>query len=358
MSRRDSQRKLDEEVSAYQQRIRELKTRRNSYADISVLPQELLIDIFLRVQARPFSKAGTRSPTFVDIDGMQPSAHLSYGHTTYTSNQDYTNLMLERSKSANLHIFLYARTSTVKTTSIFNHVGRIQTLDMASTTGPVADVCERLITSSHTLSRLESLDVAWSGKGFQWTFPSILIRQSSSLRSLHLSGLTFDWQIHDQLNLTSLRMQRVNLTKRISDKTLLDTLGQMTRLQHLSFDLHRLLLPHDAPRSQASRITLPHLRTLDVADNNSEHHIPDFLSHLVLPKLHNLMINALTAPRGSYPLHTVATIATILENGDFRVTRNPSVSSGLMLIYAPPDGVFVGIRLPQSTNRDDQVLFT
>lgn len=47
---KDFQSKIDEELTAYEQRIRELKTRRNAYADVSMLPQELLVDIFFLVQ--------------------------------------------------------------------------------------------------------------------------------------------------------------------------------------------------------------------------------------------------------------------------------------------------------------------
>jgi hypothetical protein len=63
------------------------------------------------------------------------------------------------------------------------------------------------------------------------------------------------------LNLTSLQLTYdVGLAKKISGKTLLDTLKQMPRLQGLTFRLVGLL-PSDAPREQVDKIVLSHLQS-------------------------------------------------------------------------------------------------
>ncbi|KAF5325029.1 hypothetical protein D9619_010092 [Psilocybe cf. subviscida] len=355
MSRKSLQREIDEEVSAYQKRIRELNTRRNTYADISMLPQDLLADIFLLVQANSQLK-NWHQITHVSQQwrGTAISTPILWTEPP-TRHHDYTILMLERSKTANLNIFLGSQISTATLSSILSQIGRVQTLKISLTTRALIDVCGRLIASGHMLSeRLEALDIEhssqWHGTTVDWTFLSALIRQSSSLRSIRLSLVTFDWQMLAPSNLASLHLIQIGLIEKISGKTLLDTLGKMPCLQHLAFDLDDLLLPQDPPYTrEADKIALLHLQSLDATDYKRPH-IPYLLSHLLLPKLNSLKIATFRVRDGQgYSSDSLAAITATIANGDFRVSGGLLVERNHLRISAFGE-VFVDIRLPRATN--------
>ncbi|KAF5325339.1 hypothetical protein D9619_010087 [Psilocybe cf. subviscida] len=356
-SRRALQREIDEEVSNYEQRIRELKTRRNAYADISTLPQELLVDIFLLVQVGSFLKDCHRI------------THVCrhWRHTAISTpilwtrppprHHDYTNLMLERSKPANLNIVLLFQVSAATLSSLSSHIGRIQALKIFYSTDRLTDVCNRLIASGNVFSRLESLDIgrpAQLRNTVDWTLPGAFIHRASSLRSLRLSRVAFDWQMLSPLNLVSLRLMHIRLIKKISIKTLLDTLRRMPRLQHLVFTLADLL-PHDIPPNQASRIALPHLQSLNLTDCNSPH-IPYLLSHLLLPRLNSLLIDVSRARDGEgYSSNYFTTITTTITTGAFQVSGKLMIQPGHIQCISGLNEVFVKIWLPRATNHDHDV---
>ncbi|KAF5325171.1 hypothetical protein D9619_010078 [Psilocybe cf. subviscida] len=363
MRRRDLQ-IIDEEVSTHHQRIRELNTRRNTYAEISILPQELLVDIFLLVQ--------NNSP----LEDWHQIAHVCrhWRHTAVntailwteppTRHPDYTDLMLYRSKRANLNIVLGSEIPTATITSILSHIGRIQTLQMALSMEELTDVCKRFIVSGHMLLQLESLnirclDLSGFGVTTKWRFTSILIRQSSSLRSLCLTRVAFDWQMLAPFDLVSLHLIDIGLVDKISTKTLLDTFRQMPLLQHLSLSLADLLRPGDVPAIQASKVALPCLESLNVIECKSLH-IPYLLSHLLLPRLNRLQIDA--SARGEnegYYSNTLATIMTTIKNGDFRVGGRLFVERRHISIAALGcDRIFVTIWLPKASNTYHEIQCT
>ncbi|KAF5325340.1 hypothetical protein D9619_010086 [Psilocybe cf. subviscida] len=362
MSCKELQRKIDEEVSAYQKRIRELNTHRNTYADISMLPQELLVDIFLLVQSNSPLK-NWHQITHVCQRWRDTAVSTPILWTKPpTRHHNYTILMLERSKTANLNIFLESQISTATLSSILSHIGRVHTLKMSLTTRALIDVCGRLIASGHMLSHLEGLDIKhssqWHSTTVDWTFLSILIRQSSSLRSIRLSLVTFDWQMLAPSNLASLHLIQIGLVEKISGKTLLDTLGKMPCLQHLALDLDDLLLPQNPPYTgEVDKIALLHLRSLDIIDYKRPH-IPYLLSHLLLPKLNSFKIATFRVRDGQgYSSDSLAAITTTIANGDFRVSGALLVERNHLRISAFGE-VFVDIRLPRATNGEYEIRCT
>jgi hypothetical protein len=101
MSSKEYQRKIDEEVSTYQECIRELHARRNAYADISTLPQELLVDIFLLVRDNRAFKHWHRIPHVCQHWRQTAVSTPFLWIELPTRHEINTTLMLERSKTAN-----------------------------------------------------------------------------------------------------------------------------------------------------------------------------------------------------------------------------------------------------------------
>ncbi|KAF5325341.1 hypothetical protein D9619_010085 [Psilocybe cf. subviscida] len=357
ISHKDYQSKMNDEASSYEQRIRELKTRRNAHADVSSLPLELLVDIFLLVQKNTPLKDWHRI-TQVCRHWRDTAINTPILWTKPpVRHQDYTSLMLERSKTSNLYIFLASLVSTATLVSLSGHIGRIQTLTAFLPVEQLAELCDRFIASGHIFSQLESLDVDQSGwQAVDWILPSTLIRQASSLRSVQLSRVGFDWQMLAPLNLTSLRLNNIRLTEQISSRTLLDTLGQMPRLRHLAFDLKDLLL-RSAPTRPASKFALSQLESLDVEDC-SPPHIPFLISHLVLPRLNCLKIEMIGVQVvEAYSSNTLATITTTIANGNFCVSGSLSVQCGRIRISDSNES-FVDIRLPGAYVDDHVIGYT
>lgn len=357
MRRRDMQIEIDKELSIYEQRILELKMRRNTYTDISTLPSELLVGIFLLVQASRPLKEWHRI-THVCRHWRDTAINTPILWTKPpTRNEHYTSLMLERSKIASLNILLDSQVSTSAVTSISGHIGRIQTLEMVLRTDQLTNTWDRLGASSQVFSRLESLDIErpwWRHNTTNWTLPSTIIERTTLIHSLHLKRITFDWQILAALNLTSLQLTDVRLTEQVSSEKLLQTLRQMPRLHHLALNLVDLLFPIDVPTMQFTIVPLLFLQSLDVSDYNHRH-IPFLLSHLSLPRLNNLSIHSRTAhDNESYFSNALTTIATILTNGNFQVSGSLYIERSYIRISAP-NKILVSITLPQVSNTDHEI---
>lgn len=341
--------------------MQELKTGGHTHADISKLPPELLVSIFLLVQANSPLKDWHRithvcaywrdTALGSPILWTKPPAH----------NQNYTHLMLERSKTANLDIVLARSVSTATITSISSHIGRIQVLKMDLSADQLNDVWNHFSTSGQIFSQLKSLDIDRPINDFRsfsvdLLLPSAVFQLPSSLDTIHLRAVTIDWKMIAPLNLTSLCLGDVGITDKISIQTLLDTLRQMPRLRDLALPL-TTLLPNDVPTIQATKVALPCLHSLYMTDNNPRH-IMFLLSHFTLPMLNSLKTYSLQGHgHESYSFDDLTTIVTTIANGKFPVGGSLHIEPGY-ISNAIINKIFFATSLPRVRDENDIIRST
>ncbi len=121
---------LEQRSLLLQEEIRQLKTQRNAHAPISKLPDEVLLEIFMVMMA------------LFSFEAWHEVAHVCHRWRNVAvgapmlwinppmGHHHLTTLMLERSKEANLTIYLDANTSTQTAQAVFNCIRRIESLEL------------------------------------------------------------------------------------------------------------------------------------------------------------------------------------------------------------------------------------
>ncbi|KAF5325436.1 hypothetical protein D9619_010113 [Psilocybe cf. subviscida] len=320
MSLSDAQRSIDEQIAQYEQRILELKTRRNTYAHISRLPQELLLSIFEELTVPIHVKWWHRithvcrlwhwiaigAPTLWTL----PPTHL----------ENYTLLMLDRSRTAPLMVALDKRTSELTTAAIFDHLRRIQVLQIRQSTEQLTRTQEILLASTEVpaldLLGLEVVDMDSpydrpSSETF--TLSSTSFCRSSTLRRLDLTYVAIDWNIFPLPNLTFLSL-RMPSSMTTSLEQILTALTGMSSLESLFLELEFNMVEDTAT---PGIVCLHCLRTLGLPVFDASQ-LRRLLSHLYLPLLTSFGadINPEAANIDDY-MGALTQISSTVYEGDF-----------------------------------------
>jgi hypothetical protein len=160
MDPEEAQRLIDEETL-------DLNTRRNTYARISRLPNEVLIEIFATLR--------------VADDEVQLWHHVAYvcrhwrrvaqeSATLWTSPptdlQEYTLLMLERSRTSPLEIEMRSNTFKATWAAILSNIGRIKSLNTSQSRSALNHCQRTLLALAREAPLLKPLVIV------QWTWPS------------------------------------------------------------------------------------------------------------------------------------------------------------------------------------------
>ncbi|KDQ65015.1 hypothetical protein JAAARDRAFT_28678 [Jaapia argillacea MUCL 33604] len=280
--------------------VRALKSRRNSYAAIARLPNEILTDIFhilasQPIQISPFDPV--RSPLWVVVSHVchrwrvvALSSPTLWGHIL-TPFPEWVPEMLARSKQTPIVFEVDRRFPGVAALdAIRPHFARIRALKLVC---PQRDLTRFFQSLSHTSAPLlESLSVESPQLGE--SFENLFLLDAPRLRSISLTTCLVKWdsQIFRSGNLLHLALCFVPNVRAVPTMLqMLDTLECMPRLQSLTLEN---IVPILQPGPQGlpphhRQVALLHLWSLRIrtADCLTS---ANFINQLVIPRSSSLSL--------------------------------------------------------------------
>ncbi|KAF5325570.1 hypothetical protein D9619_009995 [Psilocybe cf. subviscida] len=301
----------------------EVKARWNTYAPISQLPKEILVEIFMIVKDSPHC-------SFEDLHRLaQICGHWrgvaintpALWTDLPTGRHDYTLLMLDRSKTAPLAVYLLKDIPAATINAVLNHIERIRTMTLDLPAGSLNDA-QSFLSGSRRRKALQLEELAITShyhplENSRFTFSLDTFLLTSTLRQLCFSGIRFDWGVLSTLpNLTHLIFDRASVTASISGKHFVAALQQMSNLETLQMSLDRIGLYNYSPTTSPEFIHLPCLTTVLVTTTNKPDLLGHFLSHTKFPRLRHLRIECHF--RLLYDFSSIIqAAATTMDNGCF-----------------------------------------
>lgn len=315
-----AQAKIDEEIHSLEllvrRQLRELKTRRNSLARISRLPDEVLMEIFLRVK-------NMNNPLCRRLQSWHWIAHICARWRSValaaaclwtdppTEQHLYTLLMLQRSQLSPLYIEMNHGTSKDTCTAVFSHIQRISSLVLRS--NPEHLQCFHAVLTSTTTAASLLKDLAISD--FTTSIrPQLSLPEARknlpALKSLTLANVRFNWQMFPLPSLTSLTLLTTCETFNVSWQRFAVTMNRMKRLRTLTLAFNSLRL--QSPQHIA--LSLRHLTNLTL-NQVWPSEIGYLFSCASFPRLQHLYISI--PLEGENSLEFISSIWTLLEHGNF-----------------------------------------
>lgn len=345
---------LDQQASFYEHQLLALRYHRNTYAPISILPDEVLVEIFtLLSNARRFPKSWhqvthvCRHWRLVALD----AAHL--WTTPSTSLHAYTMLYLERSRAGALDILIDDKTSESVLVPVLNEMQRVRSLVLRSRSTTFMDYVQELAQSlGHEASSLKVMDISkmiwvdWDDSVF--TLPASTFGSASQLCTLKLSLINFEWQMLPLPNLTTLSLRSMKMSSDLSWKEFLQTLAEMPLLKVIDVSFRELRL--HTPASLVKPIRLAHLYQL-IITGATHVEMSYFLARMVLPRVRLAQINCShgdPAPDDDYTT-IIHALSSLITNGRFPVFDHINISHDEFMIMGQSDITFE-FRYPGSEN--------
>ncbi|KAF5310140.1 hypothetical protein D9619_010574 [Psilocybe cf. subviscida] len=310
----EAQRLIDEEIFVL--------TRRNTYARISRLPNEVLVEIFTILRddgSVRFNLQAWHHITHICQHWRRVCLESAILWTTPpTHRHDYTLLMLERSRTSPLEIVLFRATSAATCTAVLSHISRIKSLIIEQSHAALQHFQRTLSALKEEAPLLETLQIAQ-------TFPSSsdvfrlstsLLRQFPSLKTLCLSLIDFDWTIFPIYSLTSLTCICLRLSRNPSWTQFYDALRKMPSLGELSVEFDDLQLI--SPPRHVEPLQLPLLHTLELAASRASV-TWSFLSNSSFPRLRDAYLECSFSESFDLDdyLTTVGAVLSLIANGNF-----------------------------------------
>ncbi|KAF5330508.1 hypothetical protein D9619_005214 [Psilocybe cf. subviscida] len=316
-----------------QNRIQELCTWWNTYAPISKLPDEVLLEIFALTQRLFPDEQWYREVTHVCRHWRYTAINAS---TLWTdpplSQHHFAMLMLERSKSADLNIYIGSNTAITTIKPVLNCIGRIKDLTIILGIELMGSVLSLLVEGDQQASRLRKLtlecesDEPWDARPM-FGLSATVFCQFRLLRELNIYNTIFDWNVLPLPNLVDLDLRQITFPARMPIHQLLDTLRQMPHLENLAIPLSQssLLPPSTTEMHANAQVTLSRLTRLTMVDSHTyTDYIGWFLSKMTLPRLCFLWMNwepplSRIAPNNYHSVspQTIQVIASSVRGGEF-----------------------------------------
>ncbi|KAF5330509.1 hypothetical protein D9619_005215 [Psilocybe cf. subviscida] len=316
-----------------QKHIQELKTRRNTYAPISKLPDEVLLEIFAFAQKLYPQDRWYREVTHVCRRWRYTAIDAP---TLWTnpplSHHRFAMLMLERSKSADLTAFIGTTTTIATIEHVIDCIGRIKDLRITLDIEVLDSLLSLLEKGDQKASHLRRFGLeCWSDEPWDaqpmFGLSATVFCKFQLLRELQIYNIIFDWNVLPLPNLVDLRLVKTTFPTRISIQQLLDTLRQMPHLEHLTIPLSQSLLlpPSTTEMRSVAQVTLSRLGWLMMGDSHMyTDYIGWFLSKMTLPRLRYLLMDGEPPLSGITPTNyhsvspqTIQGIASSVMGGDF-----------------------------------------
>lgn len=266
-----------------------LKTRRNTYARISRLPNELFVGIFTILQGNDYDDVNIREwhhVTHVCRHWRRVALEAAILWTKPpTDLHDYTLAMLERSRTSPLQIDMSLTTSKATCTAILDHIGRVESLIIEQSQPGLQHFQRSLLGLAQEASFLKTLEITQDlgslGAAFRLSTP--VIHQLPSLKTLWLANINFDWMMFPLHNLTTLSLVCLELSKNPSWTQFYNALRHMPFLEDLGFRFDDIQLT-SPPHHAVEPLELPLLHTLVINESRASV-TSSFLSNTSLPRL-------------------------------------------------------------------------
>lgn len=323
----DARRPITEELLEHEGHSYRLKTEWNTYAPISKIPDEILIEILEAAR-----KLLIYSAWYQLLGVCSHWRNVAVGKLTWwqrppTHKHGLTLVMLQRTKNAVVDVEITNRTSLTTVVDLCNHIGRFRVLDIQQSEAPsLRRTLECLLDSHQEFSRLEALSIWPQISGTEsLVIPAIPFHQSRTVHTIQFININFDWNMFPCPNLTALILLNNHHTRQIPADHLLLILSQMPNLKNIQLDVDPILL-RDIPVSSNSVVRLPLLLRLElraVPVSLAQY----LLSHLRLPSLKVIAISFLQSPERAYNNHSgiEQAVSSIIRNGKSGLLNRLSV---------------------------------
>ncbi|TFY64321.1 hypothetical protein EVJ58_g2690 [Rhodofomes roseus] len=320
---------IEAEIARYSNYLIDLRTRLNTFASISVLPPEVLSEVFMHTAG-----AGGRSTAQSDRWGIYMESltrpyswirvsHVCrhwravalncpalWGNLTVTKQREWMEEVLGRSKKAPLYVSVdismslpmglsatfYPRVNSPQEdslASILSHTARIRSLSLGSK-GPLSERILRLLDGPAPL--LETLTMRFETGSHicnneQDHIHKLLHPETSRLRQLHLHSVLLQWNNTSLPQLTHLTVtcKPHQVTVQVHVEAFLRAIEQMSVLEELVVQ-SALTAPIDQGEVPTNLVqaSLPRLRYLRVLENTRN--TISLLSHMTTPSLARLFV--------------------------------------------------------------------
>lgn len=309
-----------------QEQILELKIRRNTYATISKIPDDVLLEVFAFTQITYPESEWYREVTHV----CRHWRYIAIEAATLWTNpplqqHDFAMLMLERSKLANLTIRIEHGLPNKTMKEVLGCINRVETLEIRLEMNLLNTTYSQMMTCGQQASRLRNFILHCLSDNTRWDseelFVSSIFCKLHFLRQLSFTNIIFDWNILPLRNLVSLKFISTSLRTLVSMQKLLDTLRQMPHLESLQLPIHRSLFlspPSTTATSSAIQVMLPCLNHLDL-NGSHQGHLEWLLPRLMLPRLRRMLVSLSWRDRnsGDGSLLIAHAMSSLVTNGDF-----------------------------------------
>ncbi|KAF5325419.1 hypothetical protein D9619_010025 [Psilocybe cf. subviscida] len=297
----EARRLVDEEIASLTARmqpaIRLPNTQQNEpHASVSKLPDDILQLIFLILR----DSSGRHLRDWLRVThtcrywwGVAIGSPLLWTHVYSETPPAFTQLMLERSRSAPLEVVLMRGEHSIRAlTIILQEIERIRTLELHLDPPDFMDTVYDIVASfgrGREASSLESLIINISSRWSPVKTITDVFRPTRLLRRLTLSGGYYRWDMFPLPNLTRLCLDGRSLGE-VSGAQFMEILRQMQKLEVLSMHWYGMRMSQFPPIPRPKPIYLPCLQKLQIRDGHQVH-LESFLSLLRHPKLHQLEVN-------------------------------------------------------------------
>ncbi|KAH9936655.1 uncharacterized protein B0H18DRAFT_1206903 [Fomitopsis serialis] len=283
---------IEDEIARYLNHVFDLRSRLNTFAPISVLPPEVLSEVFMRT-AGPYASLSwsTRPYGWIRIShvcrhwrNVALGCPALWGKLAVTTQHEWTEELLERSKKAPLYVTIDLRTSPSMSSRIspkeeslalvLSHMSRVRSLSI-TTTGmrPLTEKTLQLLDGPAPC--LESLtvrceDVMHTSLGEHAHIHHLLLHpETVRLRHLELHAVSLHWHKTSLPHLTHLTISNKPRQARIhvAPETMLAAIAQMCRLEALVIE-SAMTVPADYNQvpMASTQASLPNLWSLRISD--------------------------------------------------------------------------------------------
>ncbi|KAG1739998.1 hypothetical protein EDB19DRAFT_2039214, partial [Suillus lakei] len=289
-----AQTEIDNELAALRERMRALRTRRNSLSPISSIPPEILGTIFVHhVEQTQLLHAPDAPAVLSWLFIGHVCRHwcevalgtLELWATPFLNSSQATEEMLLRSKMAplKLRIGRNYRMDCVKKTLL--HIERLQEITFPFFNGGTTHRCVTVFfnkLSSCFAPKLQSLSLEGGFRRTQVTIPTSF--PAPNLRSLQIKRCNLSWTSSVLTGLTVLNITKLSPECLPTLDELISALRRMPALRTLNLEDALPTLPPQTTSlpcaSRATNVRLPHLKHLRFAAQMLE--VANVLAHIEL----------------------------------------------------------------------------
>ncbi|KAH9936666.1 uncharacterized protein B0H18DRAFT_328960 [Fomitopsis serialis] len=309
---------IEDEIARYLNHVFDLRTRLNTFAPISVLPPEVLSEVFMRT-AGPYASLPwtTRPYEWIRIShvcrhwrNVALGCPALWGQLVVTTRHEWTEELLERAKKAPLYVTVDLRTAPAMSSFragtvspkeeslalVLSHMSRVRSLSI-TTSGERPLTAKTLQLLDGPAPCLESLTVRCGDVGrtspgeYDHIHHMLHHPETGRLRHLELQAVSLHWHKTSLPHLTHLTISNKPHQFRtyVAPETMLAAIAQMHHLEELVIE-SALTVPADYNQvpMASTQASLPNLWSLRISDTTPN--TICLLNHLTTPALSRIFV--------------------------------------------------------------------